>query len=375
MPGTSPSIDALAALLRGEDVRVGGPGPSGRGLFEACVREELTGLVYERLSGEPDRCDWPPDIRDELARYVRTMAVKEFVREQEIVTAIDRLASEGVHPILLKGTALAYSAYTVPSSRPRGDTDLLIRRDEVDTARRVMSGLGYAQPLQSDGELQLCQFWVERRDRHHVNHAFDFHWKISTQPVFADLLTYDELSAEAVPCAALGRHARTAGPLHALLIACLHPVMHHRNIERLLWIYDIHLLARPLSTAEWKRFADLVTVKKVAAVSAHGLAQARARLGTSIPDQVIERLAAPVTAEPSAAYLRPERRWSDELVSSLGSLPRWPDRLRLLREIVFPSPRYVLMAYGFTATAMPLLPALYAHRILRGAWNMLAGRK
>jgi hypothetical protein len=370
-----PPIDVLAALLRGEHVQLGGCGLSGAALVEACVREELTGLVYEQLSGAPGRYDWPTGVQEELARQARTDAAQECVRQQEIIAAIDGLTSKGVHPVLLKGTALAYSAYATPCARPRSDTDLFIRRDEVDTARRAMGSLGYTEPPFCDGELLFCQFHVARQDRFGVDHAFDFHWKISTQPVFADLLTYADLCADAVPVPALGAHARAAGPLHALLIACIHPAMHHRNVERLLWVYDVHLLAGRLSEAEWDRFAELALARNVAAVSAEGLARARARLRTRFPDRVIARLSEPGHAEPSAAYLRPGRRWTDEVVSSIGGLPRWRDRFRLLGEILFPSPRYMRTAYGLDRTATPLLPALYAHRILKGAWKLLTGRK
>jgi hypothetical protein len=214
-----------------------------------------------------------------------------------------------------------------------------------------------------------------RQDRFRVHHAFDFHWKISTQSVFADLLTYDELRAGAVPVPALGPHARAAGPLHALCLACIHPVMHHRNIERLLWIYDIHLLAGRLSDAELDRFADFARAKKIAAVSARSLALARTRFGTRIPSPVIDRLAGAGWTEPSSAYLRSGRGWSDELASSIDGLPLWRDRLQLLREILLPGPRYILAAYGLRTTAAPLLPLLYAHRLLRGTWKVLSGQK
>jgi hypothetical protein len=69
--------------------------------------------------------------------------------------------------------------------------------------------------------------------------------------------------------------------------------------------------------------------------------------------------------EPSAAYLRPNRRWGDELISSIRGLPRWSDRLRLLREVTLPGPTYMLRAYGFVPSSLGLawLPVLYLHRL------------
>jgi hypothetical protein len=218
---------------------------------------------------------------------------------------------------------------------------------------------------------------MAKDDTFGVPHALDFHWKISTESVFADLLDYEELARDSTGVPALGARARAAAPTHALLLACVHPAMHHRNLERLIWLYDIHLLASRLPTSELEGFARLAVRKGVAAICAHELDLARARFGTRVSEGAARILAGPGRAEPSAAYLEPGRRWSDELVSNVRGLPRWSDRLRLLREVAFPAPGYMLRAYRLDAVpaAGALLPALYLHRGLRGLWKVLQNRK
>ena len=53
------------------------------------------------------------------------------------------------------------------------------------------------------------------------------------------------------------------------------------------------------------------------------------------------------------------------------------DRVRLLREVLLPSPSYMLGAYGLRGKPLGtwLLPALYVHRNVRGAWKILTGKK
>jgi hypothetical protein len=89
------------------------------------------------------------------------------------------------------------------------------------------------------------------------------------------------------------------------------------------------------------------------------------------------RLGTVVDSEPSAAYLQPDRRWSDELIASIRGLPSWRDRLRLLREVTLPDPTYTLKAYGLPPSSLgaALLPILYLHRLLSGGWKVLAGQK
>jgi hypothetical protein len=368
---------ALAALLRDQDVPWEALGVAPAAVLEACAEEELTSLVHQTLRRRRRDTNWPEDLREGLARVAHADAARELLRQREIVLALDALAADGLHPILLKGTPLAYSIYETPSTRPRIDTDVLIPREQVDAVRRVMTGLGYSERVHCGGEVLLCQFMMEKTDACGVHHQFDIHWKISTQSVFADVLTYDEIAAEAAPVVALGSHARAAGPIHALFLGCIHPTMHHRNVERLIWTYDVHLLAARLSGAELDRFVNLVVLKKVATIVSHRLAVARALFDTSIPDRVTTGLAAPRPVERSAAYLHTGRRWHNELVSSLNGLPRWRDRLRLLREVLFPEPSYMLHTYGITirSTAVLVLPLLYVHRGIHGAWKVVSGRK
>jgi hypothetical protein len=49
----------------------------------------------------------------------------------------------------------------------------------------------------------------------------------------------------------------------------------------------------------------------------------------------------------------------------------------MLRDVLLPSPSYMLGVYGVRGKPLApwLLPALYVHRNLRGAWKILAGKK
>jgi hypothetical protein len=92
---------------------------------------------------------------------------------------------------------------------------------------------------------------------------------------------------------------------------------------------------------------------------------------------MIQGLGTAGTVEPSAGYLASERRWHHETIASLRALPGIRDRVRMLRDVLLPSPSYMLGVYGVRGKPLApwLLPALYVHRNLRGAWKILAGKK
>lgn len=375
-PETAPR-ERLAAFLAGERVPWAAFEMPGADFLRACDEEGVAGLVHDRLRALPEACEWPSSVRDTLARAVRARAATELLRQRELTAVSDALAAGGVDVMFFKGAALAYSVYASPSFRPRVDTDLWIRRDQLSRFREIMAQLGYTAPLHCDGELLFCQFPLHRTTPTGIVHKVDCHWKISTQSIFADVLRFDEAAARAVALPGLGPHARTLSPPDALLLACIHPAMHHGNAETLIWIYDVHLLASRMSAGDLDRFATRAIEKQVAAICAHELGLAQSRFATRLPPGVIDQLTAVTRHEPSAVYLRPDRRWIDEVISSLRGLPRWRDRLRLLREIALPAPTYMAQAYGLTSPllAAALLPALYLHRVLSGGWKLVAGRK
>lgn len=364
----------LVATLKGEPVRWRDLGMARDELLALCDREELHSLLFSRLAASEQCADWPLDVRNALAQSMREDTAREMLRRDEIARVLSELAAAGTSPILVKGTALAYTVYGAPSARPRLDTDIMIDAADRDVTRSVLERCGYIAPPYCDD--LFAQFQMETTDRFGLRHVIDVHWKISTQPMFAAVLDHEGMLSRAIPVPALGAFAVAASAVDALLIACIHPAMHHQNTERLLWTYDTHLLASTLAQAEWSDFADRAVRGRVSAVCAHALRLAQALLDTPVPSRVLSGLSA-ISGEPSAAYLASHRKWHHELGSSLRGSPRFADRIKLLRDVLLPSQEYMLAIYGLHGKPLGpwLLPVLYVHRNARGVWKILAGKK
>ncbi|HKY23493.1 MAG TPA: nucleotidyltransferase family protein [Vicinamibacterales bacterium] len=367
--------ESLCALLAGEEVRWSQIRAAPADFLASCAEHEVKGLVRSRLERLAHRAEWPREIHEDLAAHAHRDTALEMLRGAEISLVLADLAAVGIRPVLIKGTSLAYGTYEAPACRPRGDTDMLVRECDVEAAREAFARRGYAATIHCSD--LFSQFEVQKVDRFDVVHAFDVHWKISTQPVFENLFTYDELLARSQPVLALGPNARGAGAVDALLLACVHPTMHHRNIDRMLWIYDVHVLASALALAGFDELTRLARQKRVAAICAHGLRLAQTFFHCAIPAGVFEALSAEKASEPSAEYLASERRWHHELISSVRSASSFGRRARILREVLFPSPQYMLSAYGFGDKPLGalLLPALYVYRNVNGVWKIVSGKK
>lgn len=337
-------------------------------LYEAAFHR-FDPLIAHELKRSGAATGWPGSVLRTINRTLRHHTAREALMQVELTRVLDALGGAGVPTLLIKGTALAYTVYPVPAVRRRNDTDIVIRRADCERAVSVLNDLGYRRENYLIGEHVSHQALFRRTDRYGNVHDLDVHWKISNRPLFADMLSWDELDAAAVPVPALGAHARAAGLLHALTIACVHPVAHHGNapVNRLRWIYDIHLLATALPESDVEPWVELVKRIQIRAVCAHGLAQAREHFGTEIPRQALEAFSR-AAGERSAWYLTAAPWRGDVRLSDLRTTPGLRGKLQLAREVVLPAASYMREEYRVPSSAL-VIP-LYFFRAVRGCWRL-----
>jgi hypothetical protein len=308
-------------------------------------------------------------LHDETTRH----AAADLVREFELTRLLDAFDHAGIGAIVMKGAHLAYSHYARPDLRPRVDTDLLVAEAARVAAHDVLEQLGYEAAGQVSGTLLTYQSsYIKRRDGA-ASHIVDVHWRVANPQAFAGVFSYEEMLAQSVRLPRLGPSARGLSDVHALLVACVHRVAHHFDTDRLIWLHDIHLVASRLDAAGWSRSVDLAVARGVATVCLQSLRRTQDVYRTFIPAETLHALQtrAGHADRATAAYLIPSRRRRMQvLTSDLRALPSWTDRLRLVRQHLFPSAPYMRTVYAPESTA-PLV-MLYAQRGLRGARKWLA---
>jgi hypothetical protein len=299
-----------------------------------------------------------------LADQLRRSAVVEALRTNELRRALTVLADAGIRAILLKGAALAQTHYPRPELRPRSDSDMMIPTNARESVARALVASGFRRAHEIDGDLAVAQFHFVKTDCYGLEHALDVHWRVSNVRAFSETLTYDELLREAIPVPQLDASALSACPIHALLIACVHRVAHHGDTPHLLWLYDVHLLARGLTAVEGEAFAALAAAKRMRAVCRRTLTLAQAAFGGIDAEWARLLSVEDGTHEPSAAFVGGGMRLADILKSDLAATA-WTHRFQLLREHLFPSRSY--MRHRYPRCPVLLLPFAYAGRIVAGA--------
>ena len=332
------------------------------GLRRAAADDGVTRLLWRKLEGATGSAQ---SLRAVFEPEVRAAATRDLFLKRELHSVLDRLAAENIQVLVTKGTALAYTVYEEPWLRPRTDTDLLVRRADVQAAGQLLAGCGYSRSdALSTGELVSHQVAFERTDEHEAHHVIDLHWKIVNPHVVADALSFEELWERSVPAPAIGPSARVPSTVHGTALGCVHRLAHHHGHDRLIWLYDLLLLTSAMGPGEWIELRELACRRRIAGLCLDGLRAARSALGSVLPHDVESALAAAAPSEPSKIYIEGSVTRGDVLISDMRALGSWRARLRLLREHVFPPAAFMRVRYGDQSWP---LPALYVHRLITGA--------
>jgi hypothetical protein len=360
---------ALVAALRGVPGvwrELDDPVRQQRFLEEAGAHRVKPLLVWA-LSRSGDLPRYPDRIRDSLLGAARAEGALEIARQYDLCRVLSAFSSAGVDVLLIKGAALAYTVYPEPWLRPREDTDLLVRAGDAVRAGALLGDAGYHPvPRQSGRLVTNQQLYV--RTASPRREAIDLHWKIADPAPFADLLSCDELFGDASAAPVSGSCvARGPSRGHALLLACWHRVAHHRDAERMLWLYDMHLLAGTLDAADRRAVVEIAARTRTADVCAGALTLVARHFESAAAAALLAQLAGPTApaGAPASRYLRADARKVDLLVADLQALPGWRARAQLLKEHLFPPAAYMRETYPHSSPL--LLPFLYARRIAGGA--------
>lgn len=322
--------------------------------IEPCISHFLPEHHPARAGALPE-FDRPHVIAVEMAR------THEFVR---VLTEIqDRLPDP---PIVYKGQALAHNLYPHPWLRPRGDVDVLVEQSSVAGLLDTMGRLGYEKTLSTEADLVMPQASMRRRHAG-VEHVWDVHWGISNRPAWSDILAYDALQGAAVNVPVDRISFRAPCPAHSLLIACLHLIGHHPGEHRMIWLYDIHLLAASLSAAERRRFMDQAMERPQARAACHAALEATQRY---IPGEPTDELRLALDPGPGARW-RGERSYLAGLVEDAGAVAKG-NRLKFVTQHVLPSSDYMMKRFGIRHRWQ--LPFWYVVRIGRAVPKLFRRR-
>ena len=369
-PGDSTACrDWIAAVVAGHEPRASIEEHPAESVADVADAEQVVVLLAQAIASAPP-AGMPRGLADALERGGRADALRELALHAQARQAIGALSTHSIPVLVLKGGALAYWLHADPMQRPRSDLDLLVSdRGIAAIAAARLAADGYA-PLAGAGVADTAEFEATLLRRSSAgSHAIDLHWRLLNHAALGCVFGVDELWSQSIAIPALHPAARGLGRVHALAHALLHRVtnMPGGQQDRLVWLYDIHLLAGGCSEGEWSSLLEICERKRIAAPCLDGLRASRALFATANPDEVDSRLERLSTNEP---------RGFD--ASGQGGMDRahfvalpWRAKPGWLRRKLFPSREF--MRHRYDAEGGFGLARAYARRWWTGIRRGLGG--
>jgi hypothetical protein len=369
----TPIENLICATLRGERPSWPNTADAITCFMERSDYHGVRALLHQHLDASTN---WPSEILESCRQQAMKQAVWEMRHQHLLNRVLERLATIGIQPVLFKGTALAYSVYPESFLRGRGDTDLIVKPQDTQRVEELLQTLGFKKNHGIQGEFVSYQTSYIWSDSIGDIHTLDLHWKINNSEFLSKLFTYEELYKHAQPLPKLGQNALAVGPIYSIILACMHKISHTNNPyyvneityyggDRLVWLYDIHLLINSLTPSQQEELVKLAAQKKFKAACLEEIMQAYNCLHTSVPTTLIKSLAYANDHEPITDYMNGSalyKQWVD-FKSITGIL----NKLKFIAETFFPTADY--MRYKYHNAYLNWLPWLYLHRIGTGLLN------
>jgi len=349
----TPARSWLAGVLRGrQPVPFSESAPPITELIAGARHQGVVGLVGWHLQqAQQSSVAKPADpshsvIAHGFAAAARDDALTSMLLEAEARRVLGLMRDANTPGLLLKGSALAHWAYSLPHLRACGDLYLLLAsREAAEQLSARMTAAGYER-AETSGELVSYELLCTRAVTKDWRVEVDIHWRLTNSPLFSDAFTFDELMADAIPLPRLAPNSRGLGPVHALLHACMHRAL-NLSIgvdDKLKWLYDLIVLTDIFTPADWQKMVRISIDKRLAGVVLSGLGMAATTFQRELPSDILATLRLAAASEP----LDPRRLsdWHYMQRKTFEALPTMSLRLRWFWQRVFPSRDYLTYLYG-----------------------------
>jgi hypothetical protein len=326
--------------------------------------EGVTPLIRYHLEQAGQLAFLPQGLQMSFQQIDRKHLAADMATQDELLCLLKVFQSHKLDFILLKGEALSHSVYPLPHLRTKTDIDLLFSsKAESERASKILEAEGYQRMLSQRGTFVGYQFVCHKQYASGFRMVFDIHNEITNYLWFNRRLGYRYLLENSNFIEIENVQVRVLNAVHALIHACAHRITNKPNdtADRLIWLYDIHLLSQSLSGTQWQNLVQVCSSKHLSEIVLQGLHISHETLASSLPSKYIDQLknnAATCNDPFSKKRRRIHMYWSDFILNKGVS-----NKLIQIRERLFPPADYMLKRYDLKSSRC--LVYYYLKRMLK----------
>lgn len=216
-------------------------------LIDAAVWHGVAPQVYRSLSAIAHEL-LPAAAMNKLRMHSLAHRLNARHLAEQLVCLMDALDSAGIPALAFKGPVLGAIAYGDESARQFVDLDILIGRDRLPDAVKVLAEHGYSGPA-GDSAALGAEIFQDREEEFHNRNDFtsiDLHWQLT--PGYFQFLDHDALFARSIRVNLSSGSVATLAPADMMIYLCVHGSLHGWRSLRM--ICDAAAMAQTLTAAE-----------------------------------------------------------------------------------------------------------------------------
>ncbi|MDZ7695741.1 MAG: nucleotidyltransferase family protein [Deltaproteobacteria bacterium] len=303
----------------------------------------ITPLLYRQLGGLSDEFRPPKPVVDRMRTIFQWSRTRCFHMERQLREIVAAFNEAEVEVLTLKGPALGRTVYPDPALRPSSDLDLLVRPDQMVSSREILENLGYkceARLFDAEEILYKDEKFVHLNNPR-VYRAIELHWRLHHWLGIQQDTRTEELFDRAINVESPSLNFKALGPVDAVIHTAINNAFGHDDAIRLIWIYDIKMLALKLAVPnDWKLLQKRCVEWRARRAVELSLEMARAWMGLRLPQNFADYSTWPQPADIEIntwqKVVHRQHRFLSIIRLRMPPCSGNLERLRLFARLVFP---------------------------------------
>lgn len=268
-------------------------------------------------------------LREQAEKYERSA----FKLGNALTTYLKAAETREIETIVLKGLWLCEKIYGLPSMRPGGDIDILVRRQDVDACLKLLKeqGIGEFWPNLLKDEYFTRHHLHQQRSTPDLNIWFEIHWALD-HPYTLLTVNYESIFKRARPARLLGAPIQEMATPDLLLSLAIHLVKHavylpslvdHEDLPRiiladgmLIYYLDVTEVLKQYPEIDWKLTIQLARDWGAVDILGSVLRVCRQYFDAPVPDHILSAL--PISRQGQGTRALMARAAEEKLIAYEG---------------------------------------------------------
>jgi Uncharacterised nucleotidyltransferase len=349
-------------------------------LIHTLIDRGIAPLFYTKLSLLPNSSVIPETVKTKLQQaYYKTVSRSALLYEHFRKIA-EAFVAQNIPVIGLKGIYLSEWLYQDIGLRQFSDIDLFVIEEDALTCISILTTMGYKKSEASLSEFILSEF--EKDTIHYPamvlnGVSIELHIKLHSKLEKYNL-DVPELWKNALPATINGVKVQALNTTDLLIHLCLHLDKHFKlgHVQFTCFNDVTNLLEKYSDTLNWKTFIETCKLYNCEEVVFKYLVMVHTYMNASVPADIIQKYSMLLTEKDEqlfCGYLSGNPELSITLSAHVGYLKNvtsLSDKVRYLRDILFPSKAFMIARYQIHRPRLALFYYPYRYWIgVRGMVN------